>query len=110
MGLEKDFLSMTQDTITIAEASTFSKYGAPTFASASTAVPTYIEMGTRMVVDAQGNEQNASGLLYVLSTTASISPQAQITMPSRYGMTPEIIRVDVLNDQEGQHHLVVAFR
>lgn len=108
MGLEKDFLTMTNDTITVADPSTASKYGAHTFGSASTAIPARLEMGNRVFVDSQGVEQIASGTLFVLSTTASISPQSKVTLSD--GETPEILRVDVMNDQDGQHHLEVLFR
>ena len=66
MALEPDFLTMTQDTVTIAEASTFSKYGAPTYGSASTAIPAYVEYYTRKVVDLRGVEVVASGTIFLL--------------------------------------------
>lgn len=108
MSLAKDFLTMTSDTITIASPSTMSKYGAPTYGSDSTAIPARVELAHRVVVDQDGVEQIATGTLYVLSTTASLNTDSKVTLPD--GRTPKILRVDVLNDEEGQHHLEVMFR
>lgn len=108
MALEADFLTMTSDTITIADPSTASKYGAFTFGSASTGVPCYIEQEEVIFTDPTGVEQRASGTLYVLSTSVTMSPQSKVTLPD--GSHPEILRVDILNDEEGQHHLEVLIR
>ena len=108
MGLEKDFLSMTSDTVTVAQATTMSKYGAPTFGSPSTAIPARIEFETRRVIDSEGVERISSGMVFVLSTTAVVTPQTRMTLPN--GDTPEIMRVDILNDEFGQHHLEISFR
>ena len=108
MALEADFLTMTNKTVTIAQPSTYSKYGAPTFGAASTAIPARLEIAHRVVVDIDGVERVSSGTLFILSTTATVTPGTKITLPD--GSTPEILRVDVHEDEEGQHHLEVFLR
>lgn len=108
MALEPDFLTMTNDTVTVAAPSTYDKYGAPTFASASSAIPARLELSSRIIVDSDGVERVSSGTIFVLSTSVTIGPQHKITLSD--GRTPEVMRVDVLNDEEGQHHLEVMFR
>lgn len=108
MALEPDFLTMTNDTVTVAQPSTYSKYGAPTFASPSSAIPARLEIGGKIVVDSEGVERMSSGLLFILSTTAVVTTESKLTLSN--GDTPEILRVDILNDEEGQHHLEVALR
>jgi len=108
MALEPDFLTMTNDTVTIAQPSTYSKYGAPTFSAASSATPARLELRSRMIVDSDGVERVSSGTIFVLSTTARCGVQSKITLSD--GSSPEILRVDTMNDEEGQHHLEVMFR
>ena len=106
MALEPEFFAMTNQTVTIEPLSTHNAYGAPSFGSASSAIPTYHEPGVRVVVNQQGVEEIASAMLYILSTTATCGPQDRITLAD--GRKPKIVRVDILNDEQGQHHLEVA--
>jgi hypothetical protein len=70
--------------------------------------PVFEEPGARLVVTALGVEEVTTATLYVLSTTASIGLQDKVTLPD--GRVPKLLRVDVLRDDEGQHHLEVAIR
>ena len=108
MALESDFLTMTNETVTVKSPSGYSKYGAPTFGAESTAIPARHEIYTRRIVDSNGVECVSSGTLFVLSTTATIGVDDQITLSD--GSTPEIARVEIHKDQEGQHHLEVMLR
>jgi hypothetical protein len=102
--LEPCFLQMTTQTVKVESLSTASAYGAPTFAAASS-WPAYIEPGTRLVLNAQGMQEVVSATVYVLSSSATIGMQDRITLHD--GRTPKILRVDTLNDEQGQHHLEV---
>lgn len=105
MALEADFLQLTNQTITVAPLSTVDGYGAPTFGT-SVSYSAYVEPGTFMTLNAQGVEERAVAMIYVLSSSATIGTQDRLTLPD--ARVPKIIRVDVLNDEEGQHHLEVA--
>jgi hypothetical protein len=99
---------MTNETITIEQPGTVNKYGAISFGAASTGIPCRLELGERVFVNAQGVNQFASGMMYVLSTSATMSPQSRVTLSD--GRQPAILRVNVMNDEEGQHHLEVMIR
>lgn len=106
MALETDFLQMSTQTITVNALSTMDAYGAPSFSTAASTFRAYIEPGVRVLVNAQGVEEVASATVYVMSSSANIGPQDRMTLAD--ARTPKIIRVDVLNDDEGQHHLEVS--
>lgn len=101
--LERDFLQMTTQLLKVESLSTQSDYGAPTFSTAASSWPAYYEAGSRMARAINGVQQVASATIYVLSSSASIGPQDRLTLPD--GRQPKLLRVDVLNDDEGQHHL-----
>ena len=105
MALEADFLAMSTQTVNVYALSTMDACGAPSYSTSPSTFSIYREPGTRVVVNAQGVEEVASEVLYVLSSSATIGPQAKLSLSD--GRTPKIIRVDILNDEEGQHHLEV---
>lgn len=111
MALESDFLTMTRDTVTVlAPASTMSEYGsvAPATTSTGTSYPAYIDMSPRKVVNARGVEEVASGTIFILSSGASLGLHHVVVLPD--GRRPELLRVEPLRDDEGQHHVEVTFR
>lgn len=81
-------------------------YGAPVYSTASSSYRAYEESGARLVVTADGMQEIATSTLYVLSSSASVGNQARITLED--GRQPRLLRVDVLNDDEGQHHLELS--
>jgi len=105
MALEAGFLSLTNQAVAIAPLSTASPYGAPSF-GAAVSFPAYVEPGARVVVSTLGVEEVTTAMVYVLSSSASVGAQDKLTLPD--GRVPKILRVDVLNDDEGQHHVEVA--
>ena len=56
-----------------------------------------------MIVNAQGIEEVAMAIVFVLSSSAGVGPQDRITLPD--SRQPRLLRVDQVNDDEGQHHL-----
>lgn len=103
--LEPCFVQMTTQTLKVESLSTASAYGAPSYASAASSWPVYVEPGTRLTLNAQGMQEVVTATVYVLSSSATIGMQDRITLPD--GRTPKILRVDTLNDEQGQHHLEV---
>lgn len=106
MALEQDFLALSTQVISVASLSTHSAYGAPTYSTSASEWRAFIEPGNRLVVSANGVEEVGSATIYVLSSSASIGMQDKVTLPD--GRIPKLLRVDVLNDEEGQHHLEVV--
>ena len=101
MALESDFLQMSTQVVTFEPLSTHNAYGAPSFGS-STTYRAYVEPGSFIVKNPQGVEEVASAVVYVLSSSAAVTVQGRITLPD--SRIPKMIRVDTLNDEEGQHH------
>lgn len=105
MALESDFLQMSTQTVTFEPLSTHDSYGAPSFGS-STTYRAYIEPGAFLTKNVQGIEEVASAMVYVLSSSATCTVQGRLTLPD--SRIPKMIRVDTLNDDEGQHHQEIA--
>ena len=109
MGLEAQWADFSTQTITVVPLSTHTAYGAPTYSTASsTTYRAYIEAGSRVVVNQQGVEEVATATVYVLSSSASIGPQAQITLPD--SRVPKILSIETVNDDKGQHHIELFIR
>ena len=111
MALERDFLSMTQDRITVHSPSTaLSFYGAATPASTSTgkSYAAHVDMTPRKVVSSRGTEEVAAGTIYVFSSSADIGLHHVIELAD--GRKPEILKSEPMRDDEGQHHVEVTFR
>lgn len=110
MSLEKDYLTMTSDTVTVINpASTMTAYGALVGSTtAATVFPAHVDMTPRQVLNSQGVEEIASGTIYVLSSSADIGLEHTIELSD--GRKPELLRVEPLRDEQGQHHVEVSFR
>lgn len=106
MGLEKQFLAFSTQTVSVAPLSTVSAYGAPSHSTSPTSYNAYIEPGTRVVLNTQGVQEVASATVFVFSTSATIGPQDKLTLPD--GRIPKLLRVDPVNDNKGQHHVEIA--
>ena len=110
MALESDFLSMTADTITVHPPSTMNFYGAAAPATSSTgkSYSAHVDMTPRKVLSARGTEEVAAGTIYVFSSSADIGLHHVVELAD--GRKPELLRVEPLRDDEGQHHVEVTFR
>ena len=109
MALEADFLSMAETTVSVVALSTTANlYGAPTFSTSSKSYQAHVETGDHVVVTATNTEQVATATIYVMSSSAVIGVQDKLTLAS--GAIPVLLRVDVLTDNEGQHHLEIHSR
>lgn len=105
MGLEREFVQTSTQTVTIAPLSTVSSYGAPSFGS-GVAYPSYIEPGSRMVLNSRGVEEISTATVFLMSSSAAVGTQDKLTLHD--GRVVKMISVDVLNDEQGQHHLEIA--
>lgn len=106
MALEAEFLQMSTQTVTVNVLSTHTGYGEPVHSTSASTFFAYIEPGSRVVLNQQGVEQVPSAMVYVLSSSAVVGVQDRVTLWD--GRVPKLLRVDVLNDEEGQHHLEIS--
>ena len=109
MALEADFLSMAETTVSVVALSTTANlYGAPTFSTSSKSYQAHVELGDHVVVTPTNTEQVATAVVFVMSSSATIGVQDKMTLAD--GSVPVLLRVDVLTDNEGQHHVEVHTR
>jgi len=110
MALEPDFLSMTNDTVTVINpASTMTAYGTIVGSTVGAiSYPAYIDMTPHEVLNSQGVEEVASGMIFVLSSSADIGLQHTVELSD--GRKPELLRVEPLRDEDGLHHTTISFR
>jgi len=101
--LEPDFRALASTTVRVEPLTGQSQYGAPTYGTAST-WDVYAEAGSRLVTTPDRKEEVAAMTLIVMSSSAVIGTQDRVTFRGRQ---PRILRVDRVDDEEGQHHLEV---
>lgn len=103
MSLQDQLLWLAADSLTLEPLSTMTSYGAPQFSTTSQSLKCYVEANRRLVTNAEGVEEVSAATMYVMSSSASIGTQDRVTVPN--GDQPRLLRVDVLKDADGQHHL-----
>lgn len=106
MALERDFVDMCGDKrVTITPLSTMSAYAVAEYSTDVQRYPAHIEPGNRLVRTLEGEEVVSTAMVFVMSSSATLGMKDKLTLPS--GATPVLYRVDVMEDEEGQHHLEV---
>ena len=97
----EDFVDMFADEITVEPYASQDNYGAASYGEAK-AIRARVEMGPKVVVNANGEEVVSSARVYV---GAAVGVRDRITLPEDAPMRqPPIIRVDPVRDENGIHH------
>lgn len=104
MALEAEFLSLCPHTVTLAPLSTHDVYGAPSFGTA-VSYTALVMQESKLVRAADGREVVSGTQVYIPSSSASVAEQDRLTLPD--GTQPEILRVSVYSDDDGQHNVTV---
>lgn len=106
MSLEKDFLAMAEGEVIVDPSTEVTLYGAfEKSTEKRQRYPARVEWNNRLIVGPDGKEVASAATVFVLSSSASIALEARVELPN--GEKPRLLRVDVVNDEEGQHHLEV---
>jgi hypothetical protein len=85
-----DFADWRDYTVTIAQFTSFDKYGEPSFGSGvSTAC--YIEMSPKLIRDSKGQQVVSSARAYIVGDV-TVTPLDKVTLPD--GTSPPILKVD----------------
>lgn len=105
MSIERQFLELFSERVTLFPSASIDKYGKRTFtASASVSACAHYVAETVLTRDAEGRDVIETGRYYLYG----IVP---VTVDSRIrlmdGTEPVIVGVDTPHDQNGQHHTVV---
>lgn len=104
MALEKDFLTLAPQTVTLEPLSTHDVYGAPSFGT-SVSYSALVMQESKLVRGSDGREVVSGTQVYIPSSSATASEQDRLTLPD--GSQPELIRVSVYSDDDGQHNVVL---
>lgn len=99
-----EFFDMMPDTVTIDAWVSYSVSGVPRYAGTPRTYRAYIEMKNHRVIDGQGREVLAKGRVF-MGTNVVCDVKDKVTLPAEYvPRTPPIIAVNVVSDDEGNHH------
>lgn len=107
MTVEKDFLEMMLQTVTVAAQSTLDNYGNPSFSASPDSYRCRLVWDERILRDQDGRELVEAGRAILTQAAASVTPTHKLTLPD--GSTPKIVRVSTIQDTEGNHHSVIGF-
>ena len=100
-----DFTDLMADEITHKALSSRDAYGAPTYGTGTAYTARVVFKPTWIRAD-DGTQVVARGVVWIAGTP-NIDPQDQITLPD--GTTPPILAVMRIPDENGMHHIRVAF-
>lgn len=102
-----DFLDFMPDTVTIYRWLSGGVSGAPTYSSSGAPYSARIEMKNRLVISSEGREVLARGRV-ILGTMVAPSVKDKIVLPSEYiPISPPILAVNLVSDEDGAHHVVL---
>lgn len=93
------------ETVDVYELASRDAYGDPAYGTPSSYAARIVRKPTR-VVDSQGDEVVARGIVWIAATDA-IDPEDAIELPD--GTRPPILAVSRVSDESGVHHVKVFF-
>lgn len=96
---------MGSTSVVIAPLSTHDAYGAPVF-GASVTYDAIVQNARRQVPRPDGTVEVSTHTVFVLSTSASVGLQDQLTIPPS-SEQPRLLGVEHVGDDKGQHHVEV---
>lgn len=106
MALDREFLPLMLETVTLTAQSSLDRYGKQSFAASGTSYRARLVWQERILRDKDGREIVESGRAILYGTTDA-DPTWRITLPD--GSTPKITMVNTIQDEDGDHHSVVGF-
>lgn len=106
MTIEPAFLALMPSTVTIYPQTARDAYGKQAFSVSGTAVRCRVVPSNDVVRDSNGREVVSGGRVYCYGTPA-VTVDSRLVLPDL--SEPEIISVQVQNDDTGTHHTVITF-
>ena len=100
-----DFADWRDYTVTIAQFTSFDKYGEPAYGT-GTSTACYIEMSPKLVRNMTGQEVVSSARVYIVGD-ATITPLDKVTLVD--SSTPPILRVDHFYNDKATLELTVIY-
>jgi hypothetical protein len=107
MAISKEFLPLMLETVTLNAQTSLDKYGKQSFSASGSSFRARLIYDERILRDKEGREIVEAGRAILYGVASSATPQWKITLPD--GSTPKITSVDVIQDEDGDHHSVIGF-
>ena len=104
--IEREYLELFSERITLYPPSTKDKYGKTTFAASGVSACAHLMAEESVSRDIEGREVVQTGKAYVYGTP-TVDTTYKIVLDS--GNSPVILSVDVVPDNNGPHHTVIRF-
>lgn len=98
-------LELMTQTVRVRSRSTVDEYGRPTYATA-TEHRAHVSEKSRLIKTDHGEEVMSSGQVWI-ADPLTMSTEDQVELPD--GRTPEVVRVEVYNDENGPNWTKVYF-
>ena len=98
-----DFADWRDYSITIAQFTSYNKYGEPSFGS-GTSTACYFEMSPKLIRDSKGQQVVSSARAYIVGDV-TVTPLDKVTLSD--GSTPPILKVDHYYNDKGTLELSV---
>lgn len=100
--------ALMPDAISIRRGTSLNNYGERDAVGTATSYQARIVFSASKIIVATGEEASAAGQAWISgSVPADIKTSDILTLPD--GNSPEIMRVDIFPDEDGEHHRVVWF-
>jgi hypothetical protein len=107
VAISREFLPLMLETVTITASASVDSYGKQSFAASGTSYRARLMWAERILRDKDGREIVEAGRAVLYGVPASLTPAWKITLPD--GSIPKITSIDVVQDEDGDHHVVVGF-
>lgn len=104
MTFDAALADLMPSTVQVAAPTTRDAYGKPQAFGADVAVQCRVEQGPQMIRGVDGREVVSTARVYTAGPV-DVPLASRITLPD--GTQPEILRVELQNDEDGPHHTVV---
>ena len=100
------FVSLATDTVTIRTAASKNNYNEPSYAGAGIAYKARVQSVSQIGATLEQEPITINYKVYILSTTLTVSPSDEITMPD--GKIRPIVSIDARKDEYGQQAVVLS--
>ena len=104
--IEREYLELFSERVTLYPPSTKDKYGKTTFSASGVSACVHLVAEELVMRDIDGREVIQTGKAYVYGTPTVDTTYKMVLAD---GSIPVVLSVDVANDQNGPHHTVIRF-
>ena len=108
MGLEREFIDCANETVTVTPLSTHNDFGHQIYSSSgAVSYSAFLDPEIKPLHLGDGKVVTQRGMLYVMTSSGTIGEQDKLELAD--GSVPRMLAVNHTRDEEGQHHIEIAF-